>query len=282
MTSPAYAPVLGVDDLRIRLGQRPVVDGLSFAVRPGERVCLIGPSGSGKSLTAGAILGLTPPAARIDGAIRLNGLEVGGVRATRRPSQARAGMVFQNTQAALNPLVSVGVQLREPFRRFQGLSRREAQQAAVALLGRMNLAEPERVMRRSPAELSGGQRQRACLALALACRPSLIVADEPTTALDVLTQAEVLALLRETTGTADTPALLFISHDMAAASRLCERALILDQGRLVESGRLADIIAAPRHRFSRELVAALGHRERLQAPDEPPRRMEAPRLRAAG
>ncbi|MDR5890576.1 MULTISPECIES: ATP-binding cassette domain-containing protein [Halomonas] len=282
MTSPAYDPVLRVDDLRIRLGQRPVVEGLSFDVEAGERVCLIGPSGSGKSLTAGAILGLTPPAARIDGTIRLNGLEVGGLRATRRPALARAGMVFQNTQAALNPLVSVGAQLREPFLRFHGLSRREAQRAVVALLGRMMIAEPERVVRRSPAELSGGQRQRVCLALALACRPSLIVADEPTTALDVLTQAEVLSLLRETTGTADTPALLFISHDMAAASRLCERALVLDGGRLVEQGPLADIIAAPQHRFSRELVAALGNREFLPASAEPQRQMEEPRLRAVG
>ncbi len=282
MTSSASDPVLRVEHLRVRLGERCAVDGLSFAVARGERVCLLGPSGSGKSLTAGAILGLTPPAARLEGSIRLDGLEVGGVRATRRPPQARAGMVFQDTQTALNPLASVGAQLRQPFMRFQGLSRREAQRAAVALLGRMMIAEPDRVVRRSPAELSGGQRQRVCLALALACRPSLIVADEPTTALDVLTQAEVLSLLRETTGTAETPALLFISHDMAAAARLCERALILDEGRLVERGRLADIIAAPRHRFSRELVVALGAHEFLQAPAEPQRRAADPRLRAAG
>lgn len=282
MTAPVNAPVLRVDNLSLYLGGQPIVDGLSFQVAQGERVCLLGPSGSGKSLTAGAILGLTPPAAEMSGAIRINGLEVGGVRATRRPAQARAGMVFQNTQAALNPLVSVGVQLREPFVRFHGLSRRDAQRAVIELLGRMLVAAPEWVVRRSPAELSGGQRQRVCLALALACRPSLIVADEPTTALDVLTQAEVLALLRETTGTAETPALLFISHDMAAAARLCERALILDQGRLVEQGRLADIIAAPRHRFSRELVEALGGIEFLQASAEPHPPELRPQVRAAG
>ncbi|WP_245184419.1 ATP-binding cassette domain-containing protein [Halomonas salinarum] len=257
MTSKASDPVLRVENLRMRLGGRFAVDDLSFQVTKGERVCLIGPSGSGKSLTAGAILGIPPPGATLSGRIHINGLEVGGVRATRRPAAARAGMVFQNTHAALNPLVSVGAQLREPFMRFHGLSRREAQRAVVKLLGRMMIAAPEEVARRSSAALSGGQRQRVCLALALACKPALIVADEPTTALDVLTQAEVLSLLRESTGTAETPALLFISHDMNAAAQLCERALIIDDGRLMESGPLAQLMADPQHAFSRELVSAI-------------------------
>ncbi|WP_240724806.1 ATP-binding cassette domain-containing protein [Onishia niordana] len=257
MTSNSTAPVLRVDNLRMRLGGRFAVDDLSFQVSKGERVCLIGPSGSGKSLTAGAILGIPPPGTTLSGHIHINGLEVGGVRATRRPPAARAGMVFQSTHAALNPLVSVGAQLREPFMRFHGLSRREAQRAVVKLLGRMMIDAPEQVARRSSAALSGGQRQRVCLALALACKPALIVADEPTTALDVLTQGEVLSLLRESTGTADTPALLFISHDMNAAATLCERALIIDDGRLVESGPLAQLMADPQHAFSRELVSAI-------------------------
>ncbi|MBB3139270.1 peptide/nickel transport system ATP-binding protein [Halomonas organivorans] len=245
--------------MSVRLGGQDVVDGLSFQLQPGERVCLLGPSGSGKSLTAKAILGLLPPGSSVGGGIRINGIDVGRMRATRRPSTARAGMVFQDTQAALNPLVSVGTQLREPFLRAHGMSRREAERAVVDLLARMRISAPERVVRRSSAELSGGQRQRVCLALALACKPALIVADEPTTALDVLSQDEVLTLLSDATGTAGTPSLLFISHDMHAAARLCERAVIIDDGRLVESGALANIIKAPGHRFSRELLAALRH-----------------------
>ncbi len=250
-------PVLRVDNLSVRLGAQRVVDGLDFTVGAGERVCLIGPSGSGKSLTAAAILGITPSTASVGGSIRLGAHEVAGVAATRRPRTLRIGMVFQNTQAALNPLVSVGAQLSEPFVRFHGLSRRAARAAAAELLTRMHLTAATELLTRSPAELSGGQRQRVCVALALACKPSLIVADEPTTALDALTQAEVLTLLHETTGGAGKPALLFISHDMGAASRLCQRAVILEQGRMIESGPLADLVASPQQRFTRELVAAM-------------------------
>ncbi|MCE3027951.1 ATP-binding cassette domain-containing protein [Salinicola sp. DM10] len=250
-------PVLRVDNLSVRLGAQRVVDGLDFTVGAGERVCLIGPSGSGKSLTAAAILGITPPTASVEGRIRLGEFDVAGVAAARRPRALRIGMVFQNTQAALNPLVSVGAQLSEPFVRFHGLPRRAARVAAAELLTRMRLTAANELLTRSPAELSGGQRQRVCVALALACKPSLIVADEPTTALDALTQAEVLTLLHETTGGAGKPALLFISHDMGAASRLCQRAVILEQGRMIESGPLADLVASPRQRFTRELVSAM-------------------------
>ncbi|WIX32808.1 ABC transporter ATP-binding protein [Salinicola sp. JS01] len=250
-------PVLRVDNLSVRLGAQRVVDGLDFTVGAGERVCLIGPSGSGKSLTAAAILGITPPTASVEGRIRLGEFDVAGVVAARRPRALRIGMVFQNTQAALNPLVSVGAQLSEPFVRFHGLPRRAARVAAAELLTRMRLTAANELLTRSPAELSGGQRQRVCVALALACKPSLIVADEPTTALDALTQAEVLTLLHETTGGAGKPALLFISHDMGAASRLCQRAVILEQGRMIESGPLADLVASPRQRFTRELVSAM-------------------------
>ncbi|SPJ32383.1 ATP-binding cassette domain-containing protein [Kushneria phyllosphaerae] len=258
--------VLRVDELCIHVDGQPVVSDLCFHVAAGERVCLLGPSGSGKSLTAGAILGLSPRSVQVDGSVCINGVEVADIRATRRPMQSRSGMVFQDTHSALNPLVSVGAQLREPFMRFHGLSRKSAMEAAMAMLRGMNIERADEVMQRSPAELSGGQRQRICMALALACKPALIVADEPTTALDVLTQQEVLKLLRECTGTHDTPALLFISHDIGAACRLCERAVIIDDGRLVESNTLTHIIANPQHHFSRQLVRAL----RESAPGMPP------------
>ncbi|MCM5703063.1 ATP-binding cassette domain-containing protein [Larsenimonas salina] len=257
MTSSAYDSVLEVEDLCIHLGGRMVVDHLTFRLGVGERMCLLGPSGSGKSLTARALLGLSSPRASVSGAIRINGIDVSARKAMQRPETARVGMVFQNTQAALNPLVTVGAQLRAPFIRFHGMSQRDAHQAAVELLGRMRIEAPEQVVQRSSGELSGGQRQRVCLALALACRPSLLVADEPTTALDVLAQAEVLTLLRECTGTEITPSLLFISHDMSAAAQLCERAVILDEGHLVEEGALDAIMARPAHRFSKSLVAAI-------------------------
>ncbi|REC95027.1 peptide/nickel transport system ATP-binding protein [Kushneria indalinina DSM 14324] len=258
--------VLKVNELCIRVDGQPVVSDLCFHVAAGERVCLLGPSGSGKSLTAGAILGLSPHSVHVDGSVCINGVEVADIRATRRPVQSRSGMVFQDTHSALNPLVSVGTQLREPFMRFHGLSRRAADEAVVTLLRGMQMAHVEEILKRSSAELSGGQRQRICMALALACKPALIVADEPTTALDVLTQNEVLKLLRECTGTADTPALLFISHDIGAACRLCERAVIIDEGRLVESNTLTHIIANPQHRFTRQLVRALHD----SAPGRPP------------
>ncbi|MCM2970957.1 ATP-binding cassette domain-containing protein [Larsenimonas suaedae] len=257
MTSSAYDSVLEVEDLCIHLGGRMVVDHLTFRLGVGERMCLLGPSGSGKSLTARALLGLSSPRASVSGAIRINGIDVSARKAMQRPETARVGMVFQNTQAALNPLVTVGAQLRAPFIRFHGMSQRDAQRAAIELLGRMRVEAPDQVVQRSSGELSGGQRQRVCLALALACRPSLLVADEPTTALDVLAQADVLSLLSECTGTDATPSLLFISHDMSAAARLCDRAVILDEGRLVEEGALEKIMARPSHRFSKSLVDAI-------------------------
>jgi peptide/nickel transport system ATP-binding protein len=243
-----------VSGLCVEIGSRRIVDDVSFTVMPGERVCLLGASGSGKSMTAAAIVGLLPPDARVNGSIVIGGSEVAKVPVALRPSPARAAMVFQDSFSALNPLVSIGTQIEEPLRRRQGLSQPQAREAAIALLRAMSLPAPEDLVRRCPAELSGGQRQRVCIALALACKTGLLVADEPTTALDVVTQAQVLRALKAGTRTADAPALLFITHDLGAAAQLCERAIVIAQGEVIESGDLREILMRPRHDFTRAMV----------------------------
>lgn len=255
MVSVCSDPVLSVRDLRIKIGQQQVVDGLSFDVMPDERVCLLGASGSGKSFTAKAVLGLLPPSAQVQGSIRIQGQEAIATPATQRPKNSRVSMVFQDSLSALNPLVSIGSQLREPFIRHHGLSHPAATDAAVALLGSLDLPDPKQLIKRTPAELSGGQRQRVCIALAMACKTSLMVADEPTTALDVVTQCQVLRALRQHTESTAS-ALLFITHDLHAAAQLCQRAVIIEQGTMIESGELDSLITSPQHPFTQTLVAA--------------------------
>ncbi|WOF23383.1 ABC transporter ATP-binding protein [Microbacterium betulae] len=257
--------------LTISIGRTTIVDGISFSVSRGQRVCLLGQSGSGKSLTAGAVLGHLPSNAVTKGSIRIDGVEVRGVPAPRRAEDARVGMVFQDSAVALNPLVRIGDQLAEPLRRHRGLSRRDAVAAAVELAGSVGLPDPGLLVRRHPAELSGGQRQRVCIALALACDTGLIVADEPTTALDVVTQAKVLDVLKRYTAGPSAPALLFITHDLAVASELCDDAVVLKDGRIVEHGRIDALFTAPREPYTRDLVRAARaatvqpHIERLAA-----------------
>ncbi|MBL7498484.1 ABC transporter ATP-binding protein [Frankia sp. CNm7] len=256
-STSAGGPLLEVSDLRVRIGGAPVVDGVGFHVDAGERVGLIGESGSGKSLTALAVLGLLPDAATVSGSIRLAGHELLG-RTDREMSKIRGdevAMVFQEPLTALNPLMRVGRQIGEPLRIHRGLSRRAADAAAVELAERVGLPDPERLVRAYPHQLSGGQRQRVGLAVALACQPSLILADEPTTALDVTVQAEILALLTrlvDETGAA----LLFITHDLAVVATVTQRVEVMRAGRLVESGATGDVLRHPRHPYAQALLAA--------------------------
>src|SRR5690606_26656343 len=185
---------LEVQDLVIEIGGRRVVDGVSFAVPDGARLGLIGESGSGKSLTALALLGLLPEDATTTGSIRWNGQELLGL-ADRDLAQLRGdeiGIVFQEPRTALNPIRTVGSQIGESLRIHEGISRRDARRRAVGEAARVHLPDPEQIVRRYPHQLSGGQRQRVAIAMALACRPRLLIADEPTTALDVTIQAEIL------------------------------------------------------------------------------------------
>ncbi|WP_007508951.1 MULTISPECIES: ATP-binding cassette domain-containing protein [Pseudofrankia] len=250
-------PLLRVSDLRVRIGGVPVVDGVDFQVDAGERVGLIGESGSGKSLTALAVLGLLPEAATVSGSVRLAGAELIG-RSDRELSRIRGNeiaMVFQEPLTALNPLMRIGRQIGEPLRIHRGLSRRAADAAAVELADRVGLPDPDRLVRAYPHQLSGGQRQRVGLAVALACRPALILADEPTTALDVTVQAEVLSLLTDLVDEMGA-ALLFITHDLAVVAAVTRRLEVMRAGRLVESGQTGDVLRHPDHPYTRALLAA--------------------------
>lgn len=247
--------IVRVSDLRVDIGGRPVVRGVNLELPAGTRTALLGASGSGKSITAAAVVGCLPPSCVARGSIEIAGHQVMRHPAARRPAAARAGMVFQNSSAALNPMVTVGRQLTGPLRR-QGLSRPEAAGAAARLLAGVGLLDTERILRSHPSRLSGGQRQRVCLAMGLAGRVPLLVADEPTTALDVRTQAAVLAVLRARTGTPDDPALLLITHDVAVAAGLCDRLVVLHEGRVVEQGATRQILTAPTHPATVTLVDA--------------------------
>ncbi|MFI1834140.1 ATP-binding cassette domain-containing protein [Streptomyces olivaceoviridis] len=249
--------LLTINGLRVRIGGSTVIDEVSLSMNPGERLALIGESGSGKSLTALAVLGLLPDGAQATGSIRLDGQELLGLgdRELSRLRGERMAMVFQEPMSALNPLMRIGKQLAEPLRLHRGLSRRQARAAAVELAAQVGLPDPGLIVRSWPHQLSGGQRQRVGLAMALATRPALLIADEPTTALDVTVQADMLKLLDDLVREHGT-SLLFISHDLAVVAQLCSRAAVLKDGRLVEEGATDTLVRNPRHPYTQRLVAA--------------------------
>nr|WP_279591109.1 ATP-binding cassette domain-containing protein [Modestobacter marinus] len=243
-----------VRDLTIGFAGRTVVAGVSFDVAAGERVALVGASGSGKTLTTLALLGLLPPDAEVSGSVQLAGTEVVGaaerdLRPLRGPVTA---LVPQDPGTSLNPQVRVGRQVAAPLRRA-GVGRRPAAARADELLAEMRL--PAGTGRRFPVQLSGGQRQRAALAMALAGAPRLLVADEPTSALDATAQHGVLAVLGRATRERGA-GLLLVTHDLAAAATTCDRVLVLDEGRLLADGPLREVLAGHAHPAVRALVEA--------------------------
>ncbi|RWZ68605.1 ABC transporter ATP-binding protein [Labedella populi] len=246
---------LEVNDLRITIDGRVVVDGISFRVEDGERVGLIGESGSGKSLTALAVLGLLPDGAVATGSIHVDGDEVVGTsdRDVARLRGRRVGIVFQEPRSSFNPIRSLGRQLADPVRRFEGVSRAEAAARAVELARLVRLPDPEVLVKRYPHQVSGGQLQRAAIGLALAGRPQLLIADEPTTALDVTIQAEILDLFDRLVSELGT-GLLFITHDLAVLRRIADRAVVLQNGSIVEDGSVDDLVHRPRTELVRRLV----------------------------
>ncbi|WP_375384807.1 ABC transporter ATP-binding protein [uncultured Microbacterium sp.] len=237
---------LEVQGLTVDIAGRRVVDGVSFDVPDGARVGLIGESGSGKSLTALAILGLLPDGASAGGSVRWDGRELIGL-ADRELAELRGdeiGIVFQEPRTALNPIRTVGRQIAESIRIHEKVPKREALARAVAEASRVALPDPQRIVDRYPHQLSGGQRQRVAIAMALACRPRLLIADEPTTALDVTIQAEVLELLR-TLVEDDGMGLVFITHDLAVLSQIATYGVVLEDGRVVEAGPVAQLLSTP-------------------------------------
>jgi oligopeptide/dipeptide ABC transporter ATP-binding protein len=237
---------------------RPV-DGVSLEIARGQAVGVVGESGSGKSLTALSILGLVPPPGRIaGGAIRLGDVELRDLdeRAMRGIRGARIAMIFQEPMTSLNPVLPVGEQVAEAVRRHQGRTRRAARAIALETFRLVGVASPEARLDAYPHELSGGTRQRVMIAIALACRPELLIADEPTTALDVTIQAQILALLgrlRRELGMA----VLFIGHDLGVVAEICDEVVVMYAGRVVERAATAELFGRPRHPYTAGLLAAL-------------------------
>jgi peptide/nickel transport system ATP-binding protein len=246
---------LEVQGLTVDIDGRRVVDGVSFTVPDGARVGLIGESGSGKSLTALAVLGLLPDAAVAGGSVRWNGRELIGLR-DRELAQLRGdeiGIVFQEPRTALNPIRTVGRQIAESVRIHERVSRAEARERAIAEAARVALPAPAQIVDRYPHQLSGGQRQRVAIAMALACRPQLLIADEPTTALDVTIQAEILDLLQGLVADAGM-SLVFITHDLAVLSQIATHGVVLEDGRVVEDAPIRQLLTAPASPVTRGLL----------------------------
>ncbi|WP_250509201.1 dipeptide ABC transporter ATP-binding protein [Caballeronia sp. GACF4] len=251
-------PLLAIDDLRVRFGDTVAVDGVSLDIRAGERVALVGESGSGKSVTALAILRLVRDA-ELSGYIRFNGEELlsKSEHAMRGLRGSDIAMIFQEPMTALNPLYTVGDQIGETIQLHDGATPREARQRAIALLARTGITEPERRVDSYPHQLSGGQRQRVMIAMALACRPRLLLADEPTTALDVTIRAQIVDLLLELQRDEAEKrgmAVLLITHDLNLVRRFAERVAVMEKGLLVESGPVEQIFTSPQHPYTQRLL----------------------------
>jgi peptide/nickel transport system ATP-binding protein len=262
--------LLSVQDLSVvfqRKGEEAfaAVDGVSFDVEPGQTVGLVGESGCGKSVTSLAIMGLLPKRGnKITGSAKFEDTEL--LKLSDRQMRDRRGrdlaMVFQDPLSSLNPVIPIGLQVTEVLERHRDMPRKKAMVEAANLLEKVGIPDPRRRLDEYPHQLSGGMRQRALIAIALACRPRLLIADEPTTALDVTIQAQILALLAELVRDTDT-ALIMITHDLGVVAGLCDEVNVLYAGRVVERGGRHDLFALPRHPYTHGLLASI---PRLDAP----------------
>lgn len=256
-------PLLAVRDLRIAFSQQEAVRGVSFEIAPGETLGLVGESGSGKSATSLALLRLLPPSAAVSGRIEL--LRADGVRddllalpdeAMRRHRGRSMAMIFQEPMTALNPVMKVGRQIAEALlAHAPGTARREVHERVLEAMREVALPDPELRMKDYPHQFSGGQRQRIVIAMALINKPRLLIADEPTTALDVTVQAQILALLKELKREHEL-SMLFISHDLAVVAQVADRVAVMRHGEIVEQGSVMQVLTQPQHPYTRSLLAS--------------------------
>jgi oligopeptide/dipeptide ABC transporter ATP-binding protein len=260
----AAQPIYKVNDLVIDIHAAAVsvraVDGVSFEVRPGETLAIVGESGSGKTVMTLGPLGLLPDGVRVDIRGRAEAEGTSLIHASPRELSALRGryfgVIFQDPMSALNPMLKVGPQIAAQIRRFQGLSRDEARREAVNLLRRTGVPDPEDRFGRYPHEMSGGMLQRVMIALALAARPPVLIADEPTTALDATVQAQILELLRQVQRDDDL-AVILITHDIGAVAAAADRVIVLYAGQIAEEGAVMDVLTRPGHPYTRGLLASV-------------------------
>ncbi|QEA38987.1 ABC transporter ATP-binding protein [Pistricoccus aurantiacus] len=277
-------PLLEIDDLCVDFqlpdGDVPAVKNVSLRVKEGETLALVGESGSGKSVTSTAILRLLPELARVRGAIRFRGEDLLQVP-SRRMRELRGNQiatVFQEPMTSLNPLHRIGDQIKEVLRLHRGLRGAKARAKVIDLLDQVGIPEPQRRITSYPHELSGGQRQRVMIAMALACEPQLLIADEPTTALDVTVQAQILTLLKDLQRRYGM-AILFITHDLGIVRHFADRVCVMRRGELLEQGRTQDVFASPKHDYTRALIDAEPSGSKAPVAENSPILLEASDLR---
>ncbi|HQT76693.1 MAG TPA: ABC transporter ATP-binding protein [Rhodopila sp.] len=259
-----HAPVLRVEDLTVRFRRRGVdvaaVNGVDFSLGAGETLTILGESGSGKSVSLKALMGLLPAYAGVSGKVWLNGQEILGLPAAAL-AKLRGGavsMIFQEPMAALDPVYTIGEQIAETIVQHEGCDRRTAMQRALGLLEQVKIPSAARRLKNYPHEMSGGMRQRAMIALALACKPSVLLADEPTTALDVTVQIQILLLLRQLQQELGM-AMVFVTHDVGAAAEISDRIAVMYAGRFVETGTTRHVMRSALHPYTQGLLASTVH-----------------------
>ena len=263
MSSSSRDPLLVVDDLEVRFwterGIVHAVNGVSFDIAPGETLGIVGESGCGKSVTSLALLGILPRAGRVTaGSAMFAGTDLIGLSDSelRQIRGKQVAMIFQDPMTSLNPVLTIGRQLREPLETHLGMNKHQAEARAAELLDDVGIPAARNRLKDYPHQFSGGMRQRAMIAMALACEPKLLIADEPTTALDVTIQAQILDLLRELVAERDT-ALIMITHDLGVVAGICERVEVMYAGTFVESGTADQIFAEPRHPYTLGLLESV-------------------------
>jgi oligopeptide transport system ATP-binding protein len=284
----AAEPLLAVEDLHVEFSTRRgtvyAVNGISFSIAPGETLGIVGESGCGKSVTSLAILGLLARNGRVRSGQALFGgrnLIAQSDRALRRIRGREIAMIFQDPMTSLNPVLTIGRQIREALKTHFGMNRKEADARASELIDRVGIPSAELRLKDYPHQFSGGMRQRAMIAMALACRPKLLIADEPTTALDVTIQAQILTILRELVADENT-ALILITHDLGVVAGMCERVNVMYAGMFVETGSADQLFGSPRHPYTLGLLQSVPRldatrRDRLQPIEgTPPNMLSAP------